>query len=80
MKWSEMNISFRLEDHPKTKLFDRNLPFVVKLPTGMHKVAKASVDNRASFSFIMTKMFIEMCLSQSDLNSIDDTFHSVISG
>jgi hypothetical protein len=40
MKWSEVDISFGPEDHPMTELSNRNLPFVVKLLIGQHKVAK----------------------------------------
>jgi hypothetical protein len=31
MKWSDVDISFEPEDHPKIELSERNLPFVVKL-------------------------------------------------
>jgi hypothetical protein len=31
MKWSDVRISFGLEDHPDIELFERNLPFVVKI-------------------------------------------------
>jgi hypothetical protein len=31
MKWSGMDISFMLEYHPETELYERNLPFMVKL-------------------------------------------------
>jgi hypothetical protein len=34
MKWSDVDISFGPEDHPETELFERNLPFVVKLRSG----------------------------------------------
>jgi hypothetical protein len=34
MKWSNMDISFGLEDYPKIELSERNLLFVVKLPIG----------------------------------------------
>jgi hypothetical protein len=33
MKWSDMDISFMPEDHIETELSERNLPFMVKLPT-----------------------------------------------
>jgi hypothetical protein len=39
MKWSEVDISFGPEDHPMTELSNQNLPFVVKLLIGRHKVA-----------------------------------------
>jgi hypothetical protein len=53
MKWSDMNISFGSEDHSETELSERNLPFVVKLPIGWHKVAKTLIDNGASLNLIM---------------------------
>jgi hypothetical protein len=34
MRWSDVDISFGLEDHPITELSDRNLPFVIKIPIG----------------------------------------------
>jgi hypothetical protein len=34
MKWSDISISFELEDPLETELFKRNLPFVVKIPIG----------------------------------------------
>jgi hypothetical protein len=34
MKWSDVDISFRPEDHPDTELSKRNLPFVIMLPIG----------------------------------------------
>jgi hypothetical protein len=40
MKWSNVDISFRPEDHLEIELSQRNLTFVVKLPIGRHKVAK----------------------------------------
>jgi hypothetical protein len=40
MRWSDVDISFGIEDHPETELLDRNLPFVVKLLIGRHKVVK----------------------------------------
>jgi hypothetical protein len=50
MKWSETNIMFGLEDHPEIELSNQNLPFVVKLPIGRHKVAKTFIDNGASLT------------------------------
>jgi hypothetical protein len=47
MKWSDMDISFGLEDHPETKLFERKFPFMVKLPIGRHEVAKTLINNGA---------------------------------
>jgi hypothetical protein len=60
---SDIDISFRPEDHPQTELSNRILPFVVKLPIGRHKVAKTLIDNGASLNLIMRRMFIEMGLS-----------------
>jgi hypothetical protein len=31
MKWPETDISFGPKDHPEIELFNRNLPFMVKL-------------------------------------------------
>jgi hypothetical protein len=63
MKWSDTDISFGPEDHPKIELSNQNLPFVVKLPIRRHKVAKTLIDNGASLDLIMRKTFIEMTLS-----------------
>jgi hypothetical protein len=67
MKWSDMDITFRPEDHPETELFQRNLPIVIKLPIGQHKMAKMLIDNGASLNLIMRKTFIEMGLNLKDL-------------
>jgi hypothetical protein len=80
MKWSDIDISFGLEDNPEMKLSQRNLPFVVKLLIGRHKVVKTLIDNGASLNIIMRKTFIEMCLNLKDLTPIHDTFHRVILG
>jgi hypothetical protein len=80
MKWSDVDISFRSMDHPETELSDRNLPFVVKLPIGRHKVVKTLIDNGASLNIIMRKTFIEMGLNLKDLTPVQDTFHTVITG
>jgi hypothetical protein len=40
MRWSDVDISFRPEDHPDVELSDRNLPFIIKILIGCHKVAK----------------------------------------
>jgi hypothetical protein len=80
MKWSKTNISFGPEDHPETKLSNRNLPFMVKLLIGCHKVAKTLIDNGASLNLIMRKIFIEMGLNLADLTPVHDTFHCVILG
>jgi hypothetical protein len=80
MKWSEMDITFGPEDHPETKLSKMNLPFVVKLPIGQHKVAKTLINNGASLNLIMRKIFIEMALNLKDLTPVHDTSHVVILG
>jgi hypothetical protein len=80
MKWTDMHISFRPEDHPETKLSERNLPFVVKLPIRRHKVAKTLIDNGASLNLIMRKTFIEMGSNLKDLTPVHNTFHGVILG
>jgi hypothetical protein len=78
MKWSDIGISFGLDDHPDTELSERNLPFMVKLPIGRHKVTKTLIDNGASLNLIMRKTFIKMGLNLSDLVPVHDTFHRVI--
>jgi hypothetical protein len=55
MRWSDVDISFEPQDHPDTKLSDRNLPFMVKLSIGRHKVAKMLIDNGSSLNLIMRK-------------------------
>jgi hypothetical protein len=80
MRWSEVNISFRPEDHLITELSDRNLPFVVKIPIGRHRVAKTMIDNGASLNLLMRRTFIEMGLSLADLTPFQDTFHGIIPG
>jgi hypothetical protein len=78
MKWSETNIMFGPEDHPEIELSNQNLPFVVKLPIGRHKVAKTFIDNGASLNLIMRKTFIKMSLNLVDLTPVHNTFHGVI--
>jgi hypothetical protein len=80
MKWPDVGISFRPEDHPDTELSERNLPFVVKIPIKWHKVAKILIDNIASLNLMMRKTFIEMGLSLAELTPIHDTFHRIIPG
>jgi hypothetical protein len=80
MMWSDMDISFGSEDHPKIELSEMNFPFVVKLPIGWHKVAKTMFDNEASLNLIMRKTFIKMGLNLKDLTPVHDTFHGVIPG
>jgi hypothetical protein len=78
MKWLETNILFGREDHPETELSNQNLPFMVKLPIGRHKVAKTLVDNGASLNLIMRKTFIEMSLNLADQTPVHNTFYSII--
>jgi hypothetical protein len=80
MKWSDVGISFGSEDHPNTELSDRNLPFMVKIPIGWHKVAKTFIDSGASLNLMMRKSFIEMCLNLAELTPVLDIFHGIIPG
>jgi hypothetical protein len=80
MRWSDIDISFGLEDHPDMELSDRNLPFVVKIPIGWHKVAKTLIDSGASLNLMMRKTFIEMGLNLVELTPMHDTFHGIILG
>jgi hypothetical protein len=66
MKWSDDYITFRSEDHPIAELSERNMPLVIKIPIGRHKVAKTLIDNAASLNLIMRRTFIEMDLNLSD--------------
>jgi hypothetical protein len=70
MRWADVDISFRPEDHPITELSDRNLPFVVKIPIGRHRVAKTIIDSGASLNLMMRRTFIEMGLSSADLTLV----------
>jgi hypothetical protein len=45
MRWSDDYISFGLEDHIDMELSERNLPLVVKILIGRHKVAKTLIDS-----------------------------------
>jgi hypothetical protein len=80
MKWSNVSILFGPEDHPDTELFDRNLPFMVKIPIGQHKVAKTLIDSGASLNLMMRKTFIEMGLNLVELTPVHDTFYEIILG
>jgi hypothetical protein len=80
MRWSDVDISFRPKDHPITELSDRNLPFVVKIPIGRHRMAKTMIDSGASLNLLMRRTFIEMGLSLADLTPVQDTFHGIIPG
>jgi hypothetical protein len=80
MRWSDVDISFRPEDHPNTELSERNLSFVVKIPIGRHKVAKTMIDSGASLNLLMRRTFIEMGMNLADLTPVQDTFHGIIPG
>jgi hypothetical protein len=67
MKWSDDYITFRPEDHPITELSEKNLPLIVKILIGRHKVAKTLIDSGASLNLIMRRTFIEMGLNLSNL-------------
>jgi hypothetical protein len=80
MRWSDADISFGPEDHPDTELLDRNLPFIVKIAIGFHKVAKTLIDSGASLNLMMMRTFIEMSLNLAELTPVHDTFHGIIPG
>jgi hypothetical protein len=80
MRWSDIDISFRPEDHPDVKLSDRNLSFIIKIPIECHKVAKTLIDSGASLNLMMRKIFIKMSLNLIDLTPVHDTFHGIITG
>jgi hypothetical protein len=80
MRWSDVDISFRPQDHRDIELSDRNLPFMVKLLIRQHKVAKTLIDNEVSLNLIMRKTFIEMGLNLKDLTLVHYTFHGIIPG
>jgi hypothetical protein len=67
MKWSDDYITFGPEDHPIMELSEKNLPLIVKILIGRHKVAKTLIDSGASLNLIMKRTFIEMGLNLSDL-------------
>jgi hypothetical protein len=80
IRWFDVDISFRPEDHPITELSDRNLPFIIKISIGQHRVAKTMIDSGASLNLLMRRTFIEMGLSLADLTPVQDTFHGIILG
>jgi hypothetical protein len=80
MKWSDVSISFGPEDHPNMELSDRNLPFMVKIPIGWHKVAKTLIDSGASLNLMMRKTFIEVGLNLVELTPVHNTIHGIIPG
>ncbi len=69
MRWSDVDISIGPEDHSDMKLFDRNMPFMVKIPIRWHNVAKTLIDSRALLNLMMRKSFIEMGLNLAELTS-----------
>jgi hypothetical protein len=80
IRWSDDYISFGPEDHPDTELSERNLPFIVKILIGWHKVAKTLIDCGASLNLMMRKTFIEIGLNLSNLTHVHNTFHGIIPG
>jgi hypothetical protein len=80
MRWSDVDISFGPEDHSDTELSDMNMPFMVKILIGRHKVAKTLIDSGASLNLMMRKTFIEMDLNLGELTPMHDTFHGIIPG
>jgi hypothetical protein len=80
MRWSDDYISFGPEDHLDMELSERNLPRVVKILIGRHKVGKTLIDNGTSLNLMMRNTFIEMGLKLSDLTPVHDTFHRIILG
>jgi hypothetical protein len=78
MRWSDVGISFGPEDHPDTELSDRNLPFMVKIPIGRHKMAKTLIDSGDSLNLMRWKTFIDMGLNLVELTPVHDTFHGII--
>jgi hypothetical protein len=80
MRRSDIDISFRPEDHTDTELSDRNLPFIIKILIRCHKVAKTLIDSEASLNLMMRKTFIEMGFNLADLTPVHDTSHGIIPG
>jgi hypothetical protein len=80
MRWFDVGISFGLEDHLDMELFDRNLPFMVKISIRRHKVVKTLIDSGTSLNLMMRKTFIEMGLNLAELTPLHDTFHEIILG
>jgi hypothetical protein len=80
MRWSDVDISLGPEDHSDTELSDRNLPFIIKISIGCHKVAKTLIDSEALLNLMMRKTFIEMGLNLDELTPLHDTFHGIMPG
>jgi hypothetical protein len=80
MRWSDADISFGPEDYPDTELSNRNLPFIVNIPIGRHKVDNTLIDSGALLNLMMRKTFIEMGLNLAELTHVHDTFHGIIPG
>ena len=62
MEWWQHAITFGHEDHPTTKLNNRNLPFVVKMPIFQHNVAKTLIDSGSALNLLMKHTFEVMRL------------------
>jgi hypothetical protein len=80
MRWFDVGISFGPEDDPDTELSNRNLPFMVKILIGRHKVAMTLINSGASLNLVMRKTIIEMGLNLAELIPVHDTFHRMILG
>jgi hypothetical protein len=80
MRWSDIDISFRPEDHPDAELSYRNLSFIIKILIEHHKVAKTLIDSGASLNLMMRKTSNEMGLNLANLTPMHDTFHGIIIG
>jgi hypothetical protein len=80
MRWSDVDISFRPEDHPDAKLSDKNLSFIIKILIRCHKVAKTLINSGASLNLMMRKTIIKMGLNLAELTPVHDTFHVIIPG
>jgi hypothetical protein len=63
MRWFDIDISFKSEDHPDMELSDRNLPFIIKILIRCHKVAKTLIDSGASLNLVLRKTFIKIGLN-----------------
>jgi hypothetical protein len=62
------------------ELSDRNLPFIIKIPTEHHKMAKTLINSGASLNLMMRKSFIEMGLNLAEFTPMHDTFDGIIPG
>jgi hypothetical protein len=80
IRWSDVDISYGLEDNRDAELSDRNLPFIIKILIGCHKVDKTLIDSGALLILMVRKTFIKMGLNLADLTPVHDTFHGIIPG